>query len=149
MQMSLGYGPGHGNVQLFTTKLGQSSGNCRINVGSQQAVKAARDSLLRSAWFHDAIPGSVSPFGHKPEAIFQPEGKAILPALPASTGHKDLERFLKGIKKKLGGVGIDAIREYLTHCGIPQDSEIGNLITKVFGSKGGSDRVPRPKAGSE
>ena len=87
-------------MQFYTTKLGRSEGNLRVCIKAQDMLIPIRASLLKSAWFHDALETGGGPYGKKLEAIYHPEGKMLLPPLSSSTNDKALTQVLKAVAKK-------------------------------------------------
>eukprot|EP00438_Fugacium_kawagutii_P026512 Skav230494 [mRNA] locus=scaffold2389:116918:118177:- [translate_table: standard] len=132
IQMTIGYAKGQGNIQIYTTKLGRSTGNARINIGSQDCLKSVRASILVSAWFHDALETGSGPYGGKMQPIFQPEGKMILPPISDQTPIPDLKSVLSAIHKKLGKAGKDGMKKYLAKAGLDQHSDVMLLLKEIF-----------------
>ena len=135
IQMSIGFAKGQGCVQIYTTRLGRSTGNARINVGSLEGLQPVRTGLLASKWFHDALAGAGGPFGGRPAVIFQPEGKLILPPLSSGTPSADVRSVLVTVQKKLGVAGRAAMAKYLLEAGLKEDSEVFGMVKEVFGSE--------------
>jgi hypothetical protein len=142
IQSNFGIGKKQGNLQVFPTKFGRSRGNAQICIGSQEALQPLRVSLLKSSWFIDALPGHPSPASSKLEAIFQPDGKTILPPISESSKEGDIRSMLKLVHRKLGTAGHAAMKQYFQRCAINLDSEIGKLLSSIFGP------LPDPIMGS-
>ena len=133
IQANIGFGKGGGNVQFYTTRLGRTNGNCRINIGTQAGLVPVRAALLKSAWFHDALEGQGSPFGHKVEAVFHPEGhRYLLPPLSPDTSAKDLSRVIKCIAENLGKAGQAAMKQYLVDCKLSENAVALEVLEKAF-----------------
>ena len=56
----------------------------------------------------------------------------VLPTLAPDTKVKDIERVLKSIKKRLGAVSTNAIKDYITHCGLSEPSEAMQLSPSIL-----------------
>ena len=135
IQMSIGFAKGQGNVQIYTTKLGRSTGNARINIGNVEGLRSARSALLTSAWFHDAMEGFATPYGGKMHVTFQPEGKMILPPIKLDTSPVDLKSIFTSIYKKLGKAGKDVIGKYIDKAGLKESSVVKDMLNEIFGNK--------------
>jgi hypothetical protein len=150
IQANIGFGKGGGNVQFYTTRLGRTNGNCRINIGTQEALVPVRAALMRSAWFHDALEGQGGPFGHKVEAVFHPEGhRYLLPPLSGDTNSKDLNRVIKCIADNLGKAGQAAMKQYLSDCKLADNEVALEIMQAAFANaKDGAlpGRGRKPKA---
>ena len=133
IQMHAGFGKGGGCVQVYTTKLGREDGNCRVAIKSQNMLIPIRASLLKSAWFHDALETGGGPYKKKLEAIYHPEGKFLLPPLSSSTDSKALSTVLKTVAKKLGKAGRAAMKEYLTACNLQNNEMATTELSNAFG----------------
>ena len=81
------------------------------------------------------MPGHSSPFGHKPEVVFQPHGKALLPPLSSATKGPDVKAVLKTIYRKLGDAGKSAMQECLKQNGFDESSEAMDMLKTVFEEK--------------
>ena len=133
IQMTIGFGRGGGCVQIYTTKLGREDGNCRVAIKSQNMLIPIRATLLKSAWFHDALETGGGPYSKKLEAVFHPEGKLLLPPLSSSTDEKALNTVMRTAAKKLGKAGKAAMKEYLTACNLQDNSMAMAVLSKAFG----------------
>ena len=131
IQMNIGFGRGGGNIQIYTTKLGRTGENCRINVGTKELVMPVRVSLLKSAWFHDALEGQGGPYS-KITAIFQPEGKVLLPPLTPNMAIEDLTDVITAVAKKLGNASLEAMRQYLKDCKVYENEVAKFTLDEVF-----------------
>ena len=129
IQIYLGFDGTQGNVQVYTTKFGRPSGNCRIN-GSDAIVKATRETLLCSTWFVDATGVGDSSAA---TLAYQPDGVVLLPKISGDTPARTLESIMKGPKKKLGSHGLKAMSKYLEGSGLETDSAVDVLLKKTFG----------------
>ena len=103
-----------------------------------------RAGLLCSAWFTDARVGSPSPFTPTAEAVFQPEGKIILPPLTGETPSQNLEAVLKTIYSKLGDKGKASMHKYIEDCGLNNNDVAMTVVREVFGDKPGRARRTPP-----
>ena len=124
VQLNLGTFKGSGNIQLYTSRLGRTQGNARIAVGNAEDLKAIRKEVLRSQWFADAlvapaldkVPGNEQ---GRPDLVFQPDGKILLPVLSVSSAEDvELRNVLKKIHSALGAQGKKAMKAYMKECGI-------------------------------
>ena len=131
VQADLGYGRKQGNIQLYVSKFGRSTGNLRINVGDEGRLREIRDTLLKSAWVVDCIPGGTD----RIELVFQPDGKIILPCITEAASKSSLEQMFKTIKAKLGAKGKTAMADHIARCGLQPDSDIMTTLESVFAGR--------------
>jgi len=78
-----------GCLQLYTTKLGTTKGNIRVNTGDRERVKILRSIFLRSAWFADATNELA------PEGVAQESGGA------SKKKDKDKGKDIEKIKERV------------------------------------------------
>ena len=135
VQADLGYGRKQGNIQLYLSKFGRSTGNLRINLGDEGRMREIRETLLKSAWMVDCIPGGTD----KVELVFQPDGKIILPCVSSAASKSSLEQMFGTIKSKLGAKGKAAMADHVTQCGLAPDSEVMQILEKVFAGRWSAD----------
>ena len=131
-QIPFGSGTKQGNIQLFTTKFGRTSGNACINIGNVERLRETRQALLHSAWFMDAIPGRPAA---STTAFFQSGGKTVLPSISAKTSADDIEKLLQGIAKRLGTPGKKAMQKYLQQVNLPESCDAKQMLDKAFGGQ--------------
>ena len=149
IRMAFGYSTkGQGNLQIYTTRLGNSEGNAMIAIKTRDALLPIRAGLLCSAWYTDARVGSASPFTPTAEAVYQPEGKMILPHLSGTTPSQDLQAVMKTIHNKMGDKAKTAMSKYIKECGLDKNDVAVEVMREVFGEPVGKGqeghRMTRP-----
>ena len=143
--MNIGFGRGGGNIQIYTTKLGRTGGNARVNIGCKDLLIPVRACLLKSAWYHDALEGQRGPYS-KLEAIFQPEGKILLPPMTPNTTIEDLTSVVTAVAKELGNVGTEAMRQYLKECRLESNEVAKATLRDVFAANPSGKKKKRGRA---
>ena len=105
----------------------------RICIRDEARLKDIRLQLLQSAWFSDVLAGDGRSIDQVAAAVYQPEGKTILPSLSPGSKQQDIKSVLKSINKKLGPVGRAAMRDYLGKCGVSVSGPVAAMLDEVFG----------------
>ena len=93
---------------MFHGRFRRVVGNLRINIGDPAKVKDIRRILLKSTWFSDIVSDS--------QVTNLPQGKRLLPLLPANAGAGKIRSALKDICAPLGPEGKAAIKAYVEAC---------------------------------
>ena len=102
-------------------------------------MRTTRETLLRSAWFTDAIGTGPKSIGQVAAETYQPDGNILMPPLPSDTKPEALEPMLKRIQRKLGAAGLKAINKYIETCGLDKEGEAFAIVTRVFGEDGAAE----------
>ena len=66
------------------------------------------------------------------EAIFQPEGKVLLPPMTPNTTIEDLTSVVTAVAKELGNAGMEAMRQYLKECRLESNEVAMGTLRDVF-----------------
>ena len=132
VQLNFGLGAGRGCAQLYTRHLGRATGNLRVAIGSTEKLKAFRDILLRSQWFSDATGVAGASQREVAQVVCQPQGTMLLPHLTTASKDKDINGVLVKIATRLPEQGRKAMKQYLEHCGLKDDSRVKAIMEKAL-----------------
>ena len=78
LQAKFGHAKGAGNIQVYPSATGRSTGNARLNCGQTGQVQIVRSALLKSQWFWDAGPSCPSPLDNCGKLSQMADGRIVL-----------------------------------------------------------------------